>query len=67
MTHESNNPCEQLVGKIVHVSFFSVPGVTPKVYGTRESQCKHLILSSPWCASGPVQPIRKSSGSLWQI
>lgn len=42
MTHESNNPCERLVGKIDHMSF-SVSGVTLKVYGTRESQWKQLI------------------------
>lgn len=69
MTHESNNPCERLVGKIDHMSF-SVSGVTLKVYGTRESQWKQLIpefSSIPLRVSGPAQPIRKSRGSQWQI
>lgn len=57
MTHESNNPCEQLVGKISHMSVLNVWGIQ-KAYAIGESLSKQFLLTLGY-ASEPEQLVRK--------
>lgn len=63
MTHESNNPCKQLVGKISHMSLFQMSGVIQKAYAIGETLSKQFLVTFMYAAK-PEQLIRKN---VWEL
>lgn len=66
MTHEINNPCKQLVGKMSHMSLFWMSGVFQKA-GNRRRSVKTVLADTRVCIRTQAADLRKIFGSCPQI